>query len=50
MGGALYYLNKDMTEIIHRFTEDDMKDMQSTDLQDINYEFEDELKEIFGEY
>ena len=50
MGGALYYLNKDITEIIHRFTEDDMKDMQSTDLQDINYEFEDELKEIFGEY
>ena len=50
MGGALYYLNKDMTEIIHRFTEDDMKDMQSTDLQDINYEFENELKEIFGEY
>ena len=50
MGGALYYLNKDITEIIHRFTEDDMKDMQSTDLQNINYEFEDELKEIFGEY
>ena len=49
MGGALYYLNKDMTEIIQRFTDDDMKDMQSEDLQDIKYEFEDELKEIFGE-
>ena len=49
MGGALYYLNKDMTEIIQRFTDDDMRDMQSEDLQDIKYEFEDELKEIFGE-
>ena len=49
MGGALYYLNKDMTEIIQRFTDDDMTDMQSEDLQDIKYEFEDELKEIFGE-
>lgn len=49
MGGALYYLNKDMTEIIQRFTDDDMKDMQSEDLQDIKYEFEDDLKEIFGE-
>ena len=48
MGGALYYLNKDMTEIIQRFTEDDMKDMQTEDLQDIKYDFEEELKEIFG--
>ena len=49
MGGALYFLNKDMTEIIQRFTEDDMKDMQTEDLQDIKYDFEEELKEIFGE-
>lgn len=49
MGGALYYLNKDMTEIIQRFTDDDMRDMQSEDLQDIKYEFEDELKDIFGD-
>ena len=49
MGGALYYLNKDMTEIIQRFTDDDMKDMQSEDLQDIKYEFEDELKYFFNE-
>ena len=49
MGGALYFLNKDMTEIIQRFTEDDMKDMQAEGMQDIKYDFEDELKEIFGE-
>lgn len=49
MGGALYFLNKDMSEIVQRFTEDDMKDMQTEDMQDIKYDFEDELKEIFGE-
>lgn len=49
MGSALYFLNKDMTEIIQRFTEDDLKDVQTEDLQDIKYEFEEELKEIFSE-
>lgn len=49
MGGALYYLNKELTEITHRFTEDDMMDIQSADADDLKYEFEDELKEIFGE-
>lgn len=49
MGGALFYLNKDMTEITHRFTEEDMKDIQSAGIDDLKYEFEDELKEIFGE-
>lgn len=49
MGGALFYLNKDMTEITHRFTEEDMKDIQSAGIDDLKYEFEDELKEIFGD-
>lgn len=49
MGGALFYLNKDLTEITHRFTEEDMENMQSIEGDDLRYEFEDELKEIFGE-
>ena len=49
MGESLFYLNKDLTEVTHRFTEEDMRDMQSADLDDLKYEFEDELKEIFGE-
>ena len=35
--------------ITNRFTEDDMRDMQSADLDDLKYEFEDELKDIFGD-
>ena len=49
MGEGLFYLNKDLTEVTNRFTEDDMRDMQSADLDDLKYEFEDELKGIFGE-
>ena len=49
MGEGLFYLNKDLTEITNRFTEDDMRDMQSADLDDLKYEFEDELKDIFGD-
>ena len=49
MGEGLFYLNKDLTEVTNRFTEEDMRDMQSADLDDLKYEFEDELKEIFGE-
>ncbi len=49
MHGVIYYLNKDMTEIIQTFTEMDVIEMQSSDLQDIKYEFEDELKDIFGD-
>ena len=49
MGEGLFYLNKDLTEITNRFTEEDMRDMQSAGLDDLKYEFEDELKDIFGE-
>lgn len=49
MGEGLFYLNKDLTEVTNRFTEEDMRDMQSADLDDLKYEFEDELKDIFEE-
>lgn len=49
MGEGLFYLNKDLTEVTHRFTEEDMRDMQSAGLDDLKYEFEDELKDFFGE-
>lgn len=49
MGEGLFYLNKDLTEVTNHLTEDDMKEMQSADLDDLKYEFEDELKEILGE-
>jgi hypothetical protein len=47
MGEELFYLNKDLTEVTNRFTEEDMRDMQSADPDDLNYEFGDELKKIF---
>lgn len=49
MEGSLFYLNKDLTKITHRFTEEDMILIQSAGIDDLKYEFEDELKEIFGE-
>lgn len=47
MGTGYYYLNKDLTEITYSFSEEDMLDVQSADLEDLQYEFEDELREIF---
>ena len=47
MGEVLFFLNKDLTEITHRFTEEDMEDVQSASVDDIPFEFEEELKEIF---
>lgn len=49
MGEGLFYLNKDITEITHRLTDEDMREMQSADLDDLKYEFENELSEIFGD-
>lgn len=49
MGGSLFYLDKDLTKITHRFTEEDMNEIQSAGIDDLKYEFEDEFKEIFGE-
>ena len=48
MGEDLYYLNKELTEITYRFSEEDMMDLQSEELSDLQYEFENELKEVFG--
>ena len=49
MGGSLFYMNKDLTQITHRFTEEDMNLIQSAGIDDLKYEFEDELKDVFGE-
>ena len=49
MDENLFYLNKDMTEITHHITDEDMMEMESADIDDLKYEFEDELKDIFGE-
>ena len=49
MGEGLFYLNKDLSEITARFTKEDMIEMESADLDDLKYEFEDELKDIFGD-
>ncbi len=46
MGVALYYLNKDLTEITHQFSEDDMRLVQEAGLEDLQYEFEDELSKL----
>ena len=47
IGGGLFFLNKDLTEITHSFTEEDMLDMQSVDLDDLKYEFEEDFKGLF---
>lgn len=47
MGGAVYFLNKDLTKIIHHLSEDDLKDLDKNNIEDIKYEFEEELREIF---
>jgi hypothetical protein len=49
MGEDLFYLNKELTEVTYHFSEEDMKDMLSVDYDDLNYEFEKELKELYGE-
>ena len=49
MGEGLFYLNKDLSEITARFTKEDMIEMESADLDDLKYEFEDELKYFFNE-
>lgn len=48
MGHALYYINHDLTEVTHRFTDEDLIDMRTADLDDLNYEFEEELKDLFS--
>ena len=47
MGAGLYILNKELSEIIYTFSEEDMADIQSAELEDLKYDFEEELNEIF---
>lgn len=49
MGTSLFFLNKDMTEITYSFSEEEMSAVNLDNLQDINYEFEEELQELFLE-
>ncbi|MBQ9561432.1 MAG: hypothetical protein IJV10_04025 [Prevotella sp.] len=49
MGGALFFLNRDLTEITHRFSEDDMMLISSAGIEDIQYELGDELKDFFAD-
>lgn len=47
MGTLLYFIDKDFTEIVACITEEDQELLHSADPNDLKYEFEDELKEIF---
>lgn len=47
MSGVLCYLNKDLTEVNYLFSEEDLETVQDPEIDDLQYEFEDELKEIF---
>lgn len=44
-GSKLFYMDKDLKEITYSFDEDDFNNM--ADIEDINYEFEDDLKTVF---
>lgn len=48
MGGILYFLNKDLTKITAQFTEEDFEDLEDSSIEDVNYEFEDDLRKMFG--
>lgn len=50
IGEDAFFLNKDMTKITYHLTEEDMKDLQTAGLEDIQYELEEELKEIKEEF
>ncbi len=49
MGGAVFFLNKELTEITHSFSEEDLRDLDTFDIDDLNYEFEKEISDILGE-
>lgn len=49
MSESLFFLNKDMTEITHSFSKEDMTDLNRENIQELNYEFEKELQELFLE-
>lgn len=45
---SLFYLNKDFSEITHFFSEDDLKLFRDESLEDFEYEFENDIKDILG--
>lgn len=47
MGGALFFFDKELSKITYSFTDNDLELLKSVDLNDLHYELEDELKEIF---
>ena len=47
MGAALYFLNKDLTEITYGLSEEEMRDLSLDNLEDLKYDFEKELDQIF---
>ena len=49
MGSVLFFLNKELTEVTHLFTEEELMEIKESGVEDISYEFEKELKEIRGE-
>lgn len=49
MGNVLYYFDKDFTNVIAKFNEHDMMDMDGFDVNDLQYDFAEELKAIFNE-
>lgn len=48
MGANFFFLNKELTEITHSFSEEDLVLIQSAGLDDVKYEFEEELNDILG--
>ena len=49
MSESLFFLNKDFTEITYSLSEDDMKDVNPEIIDELSYEFEEELQELFLE-
>lgn len=49
MSGNLFLLNKDFTEVIYQFSEQDITEFRFANTDDLKYDFEKELREIFGE-
>lgn len=49
MGVSIFFLNKDLTEISHSFSEKDMSILESAGLDDLEYEFEEEFNGLYEE-
>lgn len=48
MSESLFFLNKDLTEITYSISEEKLRSTNPDDIQDIMYEFEEELKELLS--